>query len=530
MPLLNIGSEEWLVAKAFFDTNGSQTKLSKKSNPALNHSFIKVGNALYAMANKKFYGEEKHAELGRGGFGVVKVVQTQLGENFAVKIEGRDLRGEQEAETLIMKLVKFMIAEASRKFSTEKIFMGQAVTEKLYTVLQLAEGKDLTHHLLFTQNPLSATQQLLLAFKACVATQGLHDLGIIHRDIKPHNMMAKVDGSLIVLTPIDFGLSVLMSPDQEFTILPPLGTPGYVAGEARQGLFSYSSDVFALGAMFSLDFHLSYPELIEGMAANYYDRISLVEAIGMLASKIEASEEIETNIKEEIRTYHDKLKPLIEKHKEKREQKSAERDQRFQNMINAASDLDALHKAVTIISTNNLSVYSEYTVKAIESCIKLSSERKYYAEKHPGEFRFRFGLNSLDQDKYGIIGKFQKILNESYPTSRVVAEAILAIEQFKDNENYQPCLGMLSTLRWAHPDEKSRAEELAKRMTAIINANKDIDSPIAQLATVIHSQLTKKVGVEPPKKPMITAYQQSTEKIEDKKENIASNKEKFKPH
>lgn len=84
-----IQTAAWARAKESFEhpRNKYEIKYSKKRNPRYAkikhpenfHSFIKIKNTIYAMANQQYIGE--------GSFGAVKIIQNEKGENFALKIE-----------------------------------------------------------------------------------------------------------------------------------------------------------------------------------------------------------------------------------------------------------------------------------------------------------------------------------------------------------------------------------------------------------------------------------------------------------
>ncbi len=266
--ILNVSEEEWRDAKAFFERqrslpqNQRQAKMPRPQGSQTQHSFIEIpGNPpqIFAMANTKSF-EEKQGYLGAGGFGKVKVVQNENGENFAVKVEGRGLRGEQDAEARIAKICGLYIGEAQRKLQTK--FKGSDT--KLYTVMQLVKGKDLEKHLLVSSKDvqLTQTQQLVAAFRACKAIDELHEKGIIHADIKSANLMADINGHAVVVSAIDYGLSMQLPAAGEQVVMDyRKGTDMFMAPELNSKdnakvPFSCASDIYALGMTFRLDFKI----------------------------------------------------------------------------------------------------------------------------------------------------------------------------------------------------------------------------------------------------------------------------------
>lgn len=310
-PLLNISDTEWQNAQAYFEKNPNSTKFTKNPEDNTAHSFIKVGNQIFAMASRRCFGEEQHAKLGEGAFGKVKIVQTRDGENFAVKIEGRGLRGENDTETRISKMLNFTIGEAERRLGSKQQFKGKSTDKKLYTVMQLAQGAEL-EKLIYEPNRashlsnLSLEQRLIIALKACKAVQELHDKGIIHADLKPANLIAKVDGTQVIISPIDFGLSMQLKPGKDIVPSTPKGSPFYMAPETRinspfvPAKFTFASDVYALGRMFKFDLQLP-DDICQGMLRSLRYRDSIHQVMSNIVAKLEGTPNLDPNIQALIR-------------------------------------------------------------------------------------------------------------------------------------------------------------------------------------------------------------------------------------
>lgn len=271
---LIIPPQEWDAAKAFFSDpkNVNEIKFRRKHpeeatplKPAdqnfPDHSFIKVNGEIYAIANKQaVFGHL----LGEGGFGKVKMVQNELGERFAVKVEGRGLRGENDTETKIMKLLNYLEGEASRPVSARN-FKNRPITEKLYTVTKLRKGYDLFSHIYFDKltkkrRERSYERRLNMALHSAYALKNLHDKNIIHADIKPENFMATINDDQMLIESIDYGLSLIVPPGQ--TAIQQnrrAGTRGYMAPElliTKPVSYSFASDIYALGIMLHHDLQL----------------------------------------------------------------------------------------------------------------------------------------------------------------------------------------------------------------------------------------------------------------------------------
>jgi serine/threonine protein kinase len=96
---------------------------------------------------------------------------------------------------------------------------------------------------------LSGRQAMSLLAQAASALREVHSRGIIHRDIKPGNLMARADGSIVLA---DFGIAKRLGEDKGRTRQGELyGTPYYVSPEQIEGsAATMQSDIYSLGIIF----------------------------------------------------------------------------------------------------------------------------------------------------------------------------------------------------------------------------------------------------------------------------------------
>lgn len=255
--LPDISPEEWERAENYFRDNPTAVKM-KRSDETLSPSFIKVGDEIYAMA--------VHDYLGKGAFGKAKKIKNKKNETFAVKIEGRDLRKDDDMELQVMEILGYSKGQVVRRLNLPKIFLNRITTKKLYTVTELRKGNELFKRLyeesrenyFKRRNDLSESDRLLIALKSCDAIQQLHDKRIIHADIKPANFMFNNEDDMITIASIDYGFSMLLKEEQtEFQPELVSGTLDYMAPELlNNGTYSFASDIYALGIMFRMDLQL----------------------------------------------------------------------------------------------------------------------------------------------------------------------------------------------------------------------------------------------------------------------------------
>ncbi len=127
-------------------------------------------------------------------------------------------------------------------------FVSVAEQSKPYIVTELLQGKTLGEILMKTR-PLPRDDALLIASQICDALAHMHAKGVVHRDLKPQNVMICNDGSLRVM---DFGIakSAEMRRITFVGFSPPMGTPDYMAPEQVKGRRGDErTDIYALGAM-----------------------------------------------------------------------------------------------------------------------------------------------------------------------------------------------------------------------------------------------------------------------------------------
>jgi serine/threonine-protein kinase len=116
-----------------------------------------------------------------------------------------------------------------------------------YITMEYVEGKSLKE-LIRERGRLPASAVLPIAKQLCRALEVAHEEGVIHRDIKPQNMVVHADGVLKVM---DFGIARLASGDAGHTQAGMVvGTPEYMSPEQlRGGELDGRSDIYATGCV-----------------------------------------------------------------------------------------------------------------------------------------------------------------------------------------------------------------------------------------------------------------------------------------
>ncbi|MEK6712440.1 MAG: protein kinase, partial [Nitrospinota bacterium] len=183
-------------------------------------------------------------ELGRGAMGVVyKARDKILDRQVAIKMILGDLGKDPEA------LGRF-ITEAQSAAALEHpgiITIYDIRTEDpIYIVMEFVDGKSLGD--LVGGRKLPVAQFVKLAIRVCEPMAFAHQAQVVHRDIKPDNIMVTKNGGVKVA---DFGLARKGGGSGMTQVGQVMGTPFYMAPEQiRGGAVDGRSDIYALGIMF----------------------------------------------------------------------------------------------------------------------------------------------------------------------------------------------------------------------------------------------------------------------------------------
>jgi serine/threonine protein kinase len=187
-------------------------------------------------------------EIGRGGQGVVfRARQKSLNRTVALKVISLG----QWASKAHLKRFR-LEAEAAAKLEHPGIVPIHEVGERdgsCYFSMKFVEGGQLDE--VVRRAPMSIRQAAELIAKVARTVHYAHQHGILHRDIKPGNILLDQKGEPHLT---DFGLARLVETESTMTrTLEVLGTPSYMAPEQAMGnnsAISSATDVYGLGAVF----------------------------------------------------------------------------------------------------------------------------------------------------------------------------------------------------------------------------------------------------------------------------------------
>ncbi len=180
--------------------------------------------------------------LGEGGMGVVYAARDAAGADVAIKVlhvAAREAIQRFEAEATIMKRLAHP--------GIARVLDSGAAGDQLYLVMELIDG--LTLDVFVRKKQPSLRQRLELVIALCEAMQHAHGAGVIHRDLKPTNVMVRAQGGVAVL---DFGVARIGRSSGMTQQGDVLGTPLYMSPEqalGRAGQSDARADVYSLGVM-----------------------------------------------------------------------------------------------------------------------------------------------------------------------------------------------------------------------------------------------------------------------------------------
>ena len=191
--------------------------------------------------------------LGKGGMGEVYLAQdTRLERQVALKFLSPEFVGDRWAKRQLIKEAQSVAALDHPNICS--VHGIEEIGEHSFIVMQYVEGETLAD--LIRARSLSAGEVLPLGHQIISAIAEAHAHGIIHRDIKPKNIMVTPGLSIKVL---DFGLAKTIkktttkgdsvSEVSQVNVIP--GTVAYMSPEQLRGEeLDYRSDIFSLGTVF----------------------------------------------------------------------------------------------------------------------------------------------------------------------------------------------------------------------------------------------------------------------------------------
>ena len=192
-------------------------------------------------------------KLGQGGMGgVYRVEDTVLHRKVALKIVSAFDSGSELADRLLHEAR--VIAQLEHPGIVPVHDVGTLPDGRVFYAMKLVQGQRLDHHVAGLE---TLAERLRVFGKICEAVSFAHARGVLHRDLKPQNIMVGPFGEVLVM---DWGISKVLGKAEanssgELAVVGTnhgtvLGTPGFMAPEQARGEnVDHRADVFSLGAL-----------------------------------------------------------------------------------------------------------------------------------------------------------------------------------------------------------------------------------------------------------------------------------------
>jgi serine/threonine-protein kinase len=180
-------------------------------------------------------------ELGHGGMATVFLARDEeLRRPVALKVLAEHLAGDDTFRARFIREAK--LAGRLSHPNVVQVYDAGETDEQPFIVMEYVSGKTLADC-----GQLAPERVVALGVQACAGLQHAHEAGLVHRDVKPGNLLLRDDG---VLKIADFGIARAAEATRHTQVGTLLGTAAYLAPEQIAGEdATTASDVYSLGAV-----------------------------------------------------------------------------------------------------------------------------------------------------------------------------------------------------------------------------------------------------------------------------------------
>jgi len=184
-------------------------------------------------------------ELGKGGMGrVYKVRDAEINEDVALKLLKSEIASDEKTIERFRNELK-IARRVSHKHVCRMYDIGKE-EERYFISMEYVEGEDLKSHIK-RKGRLSTDDAISIAIQVCEGLGEAHRLGVVHRDLKPQNIMIDKEGQAKIM---DFGIARSVEAPGVTATGMIIGTPSYISPEQAEGEEAdHRSDIYALGVI-----------------------------------------------------------------------------------------------------------------------------------------------------------------------------------------------------------------------------------------------------------------------------------------
>jgi len=259
-------------------------------------------------------------ELAKGGMGrVYKVYDKKINEKIALKLIKIETESDQETIKRFKNELK-LARKISHRNVCRMFDLGEEEGSN-YITMEFVPGEDLKSSLI-RMGPLSAAKAIFIARQVCEGLAEAHGLGVVHRDLKPQNIMVDRKGNARIM---DFGIARSLRAEGITDTGVVIGTAEYMSPEQVEGKeVDQRSDIYSLGIIMY--------EMVTGKVP-FEGKIALSIALKHTTEKPKNPREINDQIPEDLSNV---ILKCMHKNREKR----------YQNAEELLSDLDRIEKDV----------------------------------------------------------------------------------------------------------------------------------------------------------------------------------------
>jgi len=368
-------------------------------------------------------------ELGRGGMGkVYKVLDKEIQEEVALKLLNPEIAADEKTIERFRNELKY-----ARRITHRNVCRMHDINkekETYFITMEYVPGEDLKTVIRRTGR-LPEDEAVPIAGQVCEGLMEAHRLGVVHRDLKPQNIMIDKDGNVRIM---DFGIARSLAAKGVTEAGMIIGTPDYMSPEQVEGMEADArSDIYALGA--------TLYEMVTGRVPFEGDT-ALIIAMKHKAEIPLSPKEINPQLSEELTTV---ILKCLEKDREKRYQTAEELLAELRcledGLPTAAGALKPKIPAFLVESAEEVPVKRPVFVAREQELGKLDQK---LAATLSGKGQVVFLLGEAGSGKTALVQEFARLVQETYPELIVASGKCNAHAGIGDP--YLPFIEILSLL------------------------------------------------------------------------------------